>query len=88
MTKSGLPLTPSPLRLHREAQGRGLRDVARHAQVDPAHYSRIERGLARPSVETAVRIALALEVEPGEVLAFLFSPAERTRLFSSVNQVP
>jgi transcriptional regulator with XRE-family HTH domain len=36
----------------RRAQGKTLRGVARRAGVDPSHLSRIERGLATPSLET------------------------------------
>jgi transcriptional regulator with XRE-family HTH domain len=48
------------LRATREAQGLSLRYVARKAGVDPANLSRIERGIARPSLNTLVRIGRVL----------------------------
>ncbi|MGH8873898.1 MAG: helix-turn-helix domain-containing protein [Acidimicrobiia bacterium] len=39
-----------PLRALREARGLSLRFVARQVGIDPAHLSRIERGLASPSL--------------------------------------
>lgn len=47
----------SPIRAVREAHGLGLREVARAAHIDAAHLSRIERGLARPSLPVLKRIA-------------------------------
>lgn len=44
----------------REAQGYGLRHTAREARIDPAHLSRIERGLATPSLDVLKRLARAL----------------------------
>jgi DNA-binding XRE family transcriptional regulator len=48
------------LRGVRRAQGKTLRGVARRAQVDPSHLSRIERGLATPSLDTLVAICREL----------------------------
>jgi transcriptional regulator with XRE-family HTH domain len=39
------------------ARGKGLRVTARQANIDPAHLSRIERGLAEPSVSTLKTLA-------------------------------
>jgi hypothetical protein len=54
--------TQIPLRGVREARGWGLRGTARKADIDPAHLSRIERGLAVPSVQVLHRLALVLEL--------------------------
>lgn len=51
-----------PLRAVRVAHGLGLRRVARDVGIDPAHLSRIERGLARPSLDVLIRIANVLEL--------------------------
>lgn len=44
----------------RGAQGYGLREVAREVGIDPAHLSRIERGLATPSLDVLKRLAHVL----------------------------
>jgi transcriptional regulator with XRE-family HTH domain len=44
-------------------QGLSLREVARRADVEPAHLSRIERGLANPSIITLVRLARVLHLQ-------------------------
>jgi transcriptional regulator with XRE-family HTH domain len=51
-----------PLRGAREARGKSLRQVARQVPMDPAHLSRIERGLAVPSVAVLRRLAEVLEL--------------------------
>jgi len=60
-----------PLRAVREAQGRGLREVARGAGVDPSYLSRVERGL--DGVTVATLHALARELRLDE-LARLLEP--------------
>lgn len=44
----------------RMTQGLGLREVARRAQIDPAHLPPIERGQSRASLEAMARLAKAL----------------------------
>jgi transcriptional regulator with XRE-family HTH domain len=48
------------LRTMRRAQGKTLRGVARRAGVDASHLSRIERGLATPSLDTLVAVCREL----------------------------
>jgi transcriptional regulator with XRE-family HTH domain len=50
------------LRQTRIKQGKTLRGVARKARVDAAHLSRIERGLAEPSLEVLVAICRELDM--------------------------
>lgn len=57
-TKTATPLTD--WRAVRDTLGYGLREVAREAHIDPAHLSRIERGLATPSIEVVQRLARVL----------------------------
>jgi transcriptional regulator with XRE-family HTH domain len=59
MTTESAP-AQTPLRDVRKARGLGLRRVARQAEVDPAHLSRIERGLATPSLAVLKRLAAVL----------------------------
>lgn len=84
MTRSA-EIQTSRLRSVRESQGRSLRAVARKAKVDPAHYSRIERGLAKPGLLTATRIALVLGLEPGPLIAGLLTHDEAEALFREVS---
>lgn len=59
-----------PLRAVRIAQGKGLREVARASQIDPAQLSRVERGRGSLSVEALARLARTLELrELGRLLA-------------------
>ena len=51
-----------PLREVRRAHGLGLREVARLAEIDPAHLSRVERGEARLSLDSLARLARVLEL--------------------------
>ena len=46
----------------RVLQGRSQMEVAHEAGVDPSQLSKIERGLASPSVSTLYRIARALKM--------------------------
>jgi transcriptional regulator with XRE-family HTH domain len=59
-----------PIRAWRTARNVGLRELARRVECDPAHLSRIERGLKRPSVELLYRVAGELGlVEAAALLA-------------------
>lgn len=52
----------SPLREARQKKGVGLRALADTVGVDPTHLSRVERGLAKPSVELVVKLVQALKL--------------------------
>lgn len=60
------------LRERREALGISLRAFARQCELSPAHVSKVERGLASPSLGTLARIVDELGLEP----ALLFGPAD------------
>ncbi|MEU0883654.1 helix-turn-helix transcriptional regulator [Lentzea sp. NPDC005914] len=47
----------SPLRALRVAHGLSLGEAGKRAALDPAHLSRVERGLAGVSVDALVRLA-------------------------------
>lgn len=58
------------LRERREALGISLRAFARQCDLSPAHVSKVERGLASPSLATLARIVDELGLEP----SLLFAP--------------
>ena len=62
-----------PLRAVREAHGLGLREVARRAEIDPAHLSRIERGERTPSLEALIRLARVLGLRELERLTIPYA---------------
>jgi transcriptional regulator with XRE-family HTH domain len=55
-------VAPPPLRLVRIAQGLSLREVARRADLDPAHLSRVERGERQLSIDALARLAQVLDL--------------------------
>lgn len=71
--KSAEPQIP-PLRGAREARGLRLRQVAHDVGIDPGHLSKIERGLATPSLPVLRRLAAVLQLP--ELSRFL-APYER-----------
>ncbi len=78
MQTRSVAVPTSPLRAVRQARGRSLRSTAREAGIDPAHLSRIERGLAQPSLPSLRRLAQVLglvELE-GFLQPYLSEPAE------------
>ena len=57
------------IRSAREERGWTLTELSRQAQVDHALVSRIESGQRTGSPATLHRLALALELDPADVLA-------------------
>jgi len=41
------------------------------ADLDRSHYSKIERGLRIPTLETVFKIAQALEIKPSELIRII-----------------
>jgi len=50
------------IRQRREALGITLRGLARDCEMSPAHLSKLERGLSRPSLDTLTRLVQKLEL--------------------------
>ena len=65
-----------PLRAVREAHGLGLREVARRAEIDPAHLSRAERGERTLSLDALLRVSRVLGLRE---LERLLTPYTRGR---------
>ena len=56
------------IREFRQAAGLSQEQLADRMDVSTPYISMLESGKRYPSIETLVRIALALEVRPGEML--------------------
>lgn len=65
-----------PLRAVRVAQGLGLRETAKRADIDPTHLSRVERGQKQLSVEALYRLAGVLELRELQRLLSPYVPLE------------
>lgn len=66
-------------------------ELALRANVNPAYYGQVERGLKCPTVDTLYKIALALEVPPSEFLRSDALPsysADSRRLKELLSKVP
>ena len=50
------------IRERREARGISLRGLARECELSPAHLSKLERGLSRPSLEVLTRLVQRLDL--------------------------
>lgn len=57
------PVAVPRFRAVREARGLSLREVARRANLNPAHLSRFERGQAGLSIDSLRRLADVLGLE-------------------------
>ena len=56
------------LRDYRKAKGLSQEVLSGLAGLDRTHYSKIERGLRSPTLETLFKIAHALDVPPHELI--------------------
>ena len=56
------------IRNFRKAKGMSQEVLSGLAGLDRTHYSKIERGLRSPTIETLFKIALALNVPPHELV--------------------
>ncbi|MBW8871072.1 MAG: helix-turn-helix transcriptional regulator [Leifsonia sp.] len=69
----------------RIALGMSQEDISNLADMHVTNYGRVERGEANSELHTIVRIATALDVDPGELLAGLYGSEmlpDRTRAYS------
>lgn len=57
------------IRNARQRLGISLEDLGELAEIGATSIGRIERGVSSPAVETIIRIAAALEVEPGQFIS-------------------
>ena len=47
------------------------------AGLDRTHYSKIERGLRSPTIDTLFKIAFALDMRPSEIMAIIEQEIEK-----------
>jgi transcriptional regulator with XRE-family HTH domain len=68
MTEESSKQIAKKLKSIRRSQGLTQADVASKAGISTNYYARVERGEVRLSVETLIKIAKALKIDPGKVL--------------------
>ncbi|MBR2520981.1 MAG: helix-turn-helix transcriptional regulator [Oscillospiraceae bacterium] len=56
------------IRRFRKSKGLSQEVLSGLANLDRTHYSKIERGLRSPTVDTVLKIAHALEIPPHEII--------------------
>ncbi|MGN6761247.1 MAG: helix-turn-helix domain-containing protein [Leifsonia sp.] len=69
----------------RIALGMSQEDIANLADMHVTNYGRVERGEANSELHTIVRIATALDKDPGELMAGLYGTEmlpDRSRAYS------
>lgn len=64
------------IRRRRESRGISLRGFGRQCDLSPAHLSKVERGLASPSLDTLTRIVNELDLHDADLFG---SPVKRSR---------
>ena len=52
----------------RRSKGKSQEVISGLARLDRTHYSKIERGLRSPTIDTLFKIAHALDMEPHELV--------------------
>lgn len=57
------------IRQCRESKNKSQEVLSGLAGLDRTHYSKIERGLRSPTIDTLFRIAQALDMRPSELMA-------------------
>jgi transcriptional regulator with XRE-family HTH domain len=53
---------------HRKGKGLSQEQLSGLAGLDRTHYSKIERGLRSPTLDTLFKIAYALDIQPHELV--------------------
>lgn len=73
------------IRAARQELGISLEDLGELSEVNWTTIGKIERGASSPAVETLIRLATALEVDPGALITGITSDAygERQHRFTA-----
>lgn len=61
---------------HRNSKGLSQEVVSGLAGLDRTHYSKIERGLRSPTIDTLFKIAHALDMKPHELMLAIETAVE------------
>lgn len=64
------------LRELREKKGLTQEQLSGLATLDRTHYSKIERGLGSPTIDTIFKISYALDMKPHELIKFMEERAD------------
>ncbi len=64
-----MEIDPTKIKELREARGLSVRGLAREAGVSTETVYSVEHGKRQPSMKTLGKLARALEVDPGDLLA-------------------
>jgi len=70
--KSYMKAFAQNLRRLRQTKYETMNDIVKNSQFDKSNYARYEVGKGNPTIETILRIASVLEVEPKELFDFDF----------------
>lgn len=65
------------LRREREERGLSMNHVAERAGLSQQMVSYVERGMRNPTLETLLRIAAAIEIDPAKTLAQAIQEARK-----------
>ena len=65
------------IRRHRKEKKMSQELMSGFADLDRTHYSKIERGLRVPSLDTLFKIAAALEISPGKLVDEIYQELQK-----------
>ena len=74
MAKQYMPIV---LRRYRDAAGLSQQELVNRVGISKGFYSSLEMGKRAPSIDMLVRIAMALDVRPGDMLEAMVREAEK-----------
>ena len=77
MAKQYMPIV---LRRYRDAAGLSQQELVNRVGISKGFYSSLEIGKRAPSIDMLVRIAMALDVRPGDMLEAMVREAEKNDL--------
>lgn len=66
--------TAAQIRYYRHLKGMSQEELALKANINPAYFGQVERGLKCPTVDTLYKISKALDISLSELLRFNISP--------------
>ena len=75
MAKQYMPIV---LRRYRDAAGLSQQELVNRVGISKGFYSSLEMGKRAPSIDMLVRIAMALDVRPGDMLEAMVREAEKS----------